>query len=142
MKESTLERLTKYAAIFGALVTAGSMVFGVLTFRRTAEEQRQSMALGVLQDYLKLSVEHPDLASLEGRETVDLRHAWFSVNALFTAQTLWRLEGHDPRWERIIKAIVRDHASFLTRGSLACDEYEPDFIEYIKTSVPAMKCAS
>ena len=141
MNDSTLERLTKYAAIFGALVTAGSMVFGVLTFRRTANEQRQSMALGVLQDYLKLSVEHPDLASLEGRETVDTRHAWFSVNALFTAQTLWRLEGHDPRWERIIKAIVRDHAHFLQRGQLACDEYEPDFIKYIGENVPDMKCA-
>ena len=110
MTESKLDRWTQYAAILGALVTAGSMVFGVLTFRRTSEEQRQSMALGVLQDYLKLSVEHPDLASFEEGERVDIRHAWFAANALFTAQTLWKLQGDDPRWERIIKAIIRDYA--------------------------------
>ena len=141
MTESKLDRWTQYAAILGALITAGSMVFGVLTFRRTSEEQRQSMALGVLQDYLKLSVEHPDLASFEEGERVDIRHAWFAANALFTAQTLWKLQGDDPRWERIIKAIIRDYASYLERGKLACDEYEPEFISYIKSNIPALKCA-
>ncbi len=116
------------------------MVFGVMTYRRTANEQRQSMALGVLQDYLKVAVEHPELASFEDGEPIDLRHAWFAANALFTAQTLWKLQGHDPRWERIIKAIIRDHAIFLERGTLACDEYEPEFIKYIDSNVPAMKC--
>ena len=142
MTETKLDRWTQYAAILGALVTAGSMVFGVLTFRRTSEEQRQSMALGVLQDYLKLSVEHPELASFEEGERVDIKHAWFAANALFTAQTLWKLQGDDPRWERIIKAIIRDHAIFLRHGNFACDEYEPEFINYIKTNVPALKCAT
>ncbi len=73
---------------------------------------------------------------------MDIRHAWFSDNALFTAQTLWKLEGHDPRWERIIKAIVRDHAHFLERGQFVCDEYEPDFITYVEKNVPALKCAT
>lgn len=95
------------------------MVFGVLTFRRTSEEQRQSMAVGVLQDYLRLSVEHPDLVSFEDGERVDVRHAWFAANALFTAQTLWRLQSDDPRWERIIKAIIRDFARYLERGNEA-----------------------
>ena len=142
MSAAKLDRWTQYAAILGALITAGSMIFGVLTFRRTSEEQRQSMALGVLQDYLRLSVEHPDLASFEDGERVDVRHAWFAANALFTAQTLWRLQGDDPRWERIIKAIIRDFARYLQRGNLACDEYEPEFIDYIKTNVPALKCAT
>jgi len=142
MTDTKLGRWVQYATILGAIVTAGSMVFGVMTYRRTAEEQRQSMALGVLQDYLRLSVEHPELASFEDGERVDIRHAWFAANALFSAQTLWKLEGHDPRWERVIKAIIRDHAIDLEKGDFACDEYEPEFIRYIDANVPTMKCAT
>ena len=36
MSESKLDRWTQYAAILGAFVTAGSMSFGVMTYRRTA----------------------------------------------------------------------------------------------------------
>ena len=39
------------------------MVFGVITYQRSAAENRQAAALGMLQNYLKLAVEHPDLAS-------------------------------------------------------------------------------
>ena len=141
MSDSKLTRWVQYATILGALVTAGSMVFGVLTFRRSAEEQRQSMALGVLQDYLKVSVEHPDLASFDGHGPVDVRHAWFAVNGLFTAQAIWTLVGDDPRWKRIVNAIIRDHTVFLQRGNLPCDEYDPAYIEYVRASVPALKCA-
>ena len=52
-------------------------------------------------------------------------YAW---EGLFTAQTLWKPEGHDPRWQRIIKAIIRDHAINLEQGHLACDENEPELI--------------
>jgi len=141
MTTSRLDRLAQIATILGAVVTAASVVFGVLTFRRTANEQRQSMALGLLQEYLKLSVEHPDLASLESGEPLDIRHAWFATNAIFTSQAVWKMVGSDPRWERIIRAMVRDHENYLQRGALACEEYDPEFIKYVAKNVPALKCA-
>ena len=63
ISDSKRQRQAHFATILGALVTAGSMVFGVLTYQRSATENRQAASLSMLQEYLKLSVEHPDLAS-------------------------------------------------------------------------------
>ena len=93
MAETKLQRLAQFAPILGAVVTASSMVFGVLTYQRSAAEQRQTAALGVLQEYVKLCVEHPDLASRDRSQPVDAKYNWFATHALFTAETLWRLVG-------------------------------------------------
>ena len=61
--ESKRQRAAHFATILGAVVTASSMVFGVLTYQRSAAENRQASSLNTLQEYLKLAVEHPDLAS-------------------------------------------------------------------------------
>ena len=72
-------------------------MFGVLTYQRSAVEHRQAAALTMLQGYLKLAVEHPDLASRHPDQPVDARYEWFATHALFTAETLWSLVGDDSR---------------------------------------------
>ena len=139
--EARRQRQAHIATIFGALVTAGSMVFGLLTYQRSAAEHRQSAALEMLQAYLKLAVEHPDLASPRPDQPVDTRYEWFATHALFTAETLWDQVGNDLRWERAIAAILRQHQAYLMKGEFACGDYSPGFVEYIKTKVPALKCA-
>ena len=96
ISDSKRQRQAHFATILGALVTAGSMVFGVLTYQRSATENRQAASLGMLQEYLKLSVEHPDLASRAPDQPADTRYTWFATHALFTAETLWNLVGDDP----------------------------------------------
>ena len=66
LSETRRQRQAHFATILGALVTAGSMVFGVLTYQRSAVESRQAAALGMLQEHLKLAVDHPDLATRGG----------------------------------------------------------------------------
>lgn len=141
LSESRRQRQAHIATIFGALVTAGSMVFGLLTYQRGAAEHRQAAALEMLQAYLKLAVEHPDLASPRPDQAVDARYSWFATHALFTAETLRDLVGNDLRWERAIDAILRQHQGYLEQGGFACGDYSPGFVEYIKTKVPELKCA-
>lgn len=136
------QRQAHLATILGAVVTAGSMVFGVLTYQRSAAEQRQVAALGVLQEYLKLAVEHPDLASRGHEQPVDSKYGWFAMHALFTAETLWGLVGTDPRWERAIDAILRQHSGYLEQGVFPCGDYSREFVKYLQTRVRALKCAS
>ena len=97
--EMRRQRQAHYATILGAAVTAGSMLFGVLTYQRSAANQRQAASLGILQDYLKMAVEHPDLASRHPGQAVDAEYEWFATHALFTAETLSVLVGDDPRWK-------------------------------------------
>ena len=121
--ETRWQRQAHLATILGAVVTAGSLVFGVLTYQRSAADQRQVAALGVLQEHLKLAVEHPDLASRSHDQPVDARYGWFATHAFFTAETLWGLVGDDPRWERAVASILRQHRGYLEQGVFACGDY-------------------
>ncbi len=141
LSETNRQRQAHLATIFGALVTAGSMVFGVLTYQRSAVEHRQAAALGMIQDYLQLAILHPDLASRGPAQAVDARYDWFATHALFTAETLWGLVGDDPRWERAIDSILRQHRGYLVQGGFACGDYSPDFVKYVQTRISELKCA-
>ncbi len=96
----------------------------------------------MLQEYLKLAVEHPDLASRRPDQPADARYEWFATHALFTAETLSGLFGEDPRWERAIDSILREHRSYLVQGAFACGDYSPSFVKYIQSRIPELKCAS
>lgn len=132
------------AALGGSFIMTVSMVatllFGVWSYNRNAEAQVQLLALGSLQHYLDLAVQHPDLAS-GADHPVDARYAWFAAEALTTAQTLWMLVGQQADWQRSIIAIVRQHRSYLRSGAFVCDDFTPGFVSYLRAKVPALTCA-
>ena len=139
--EMRRQRQAHYATILGAAVTAGSMLFGVLTYQRSAANQRQAASLGILQDYLKMAVEHPNLASRDPGQAVDAEYEWFATHALFTAETLSVLVGDDPRWKSSIAFIVRQHHGYLDQGHFICGNFSSEFVTYVKTQVKDLKCA-
>jgi hypothetical protein len=140
MIEAKLSRLTQWATVVGAVVTAATMFFGVSTYRRGVHEQRQAAAVGTLQEYLKMSVEYPDLARRVSGQPLDARYEWFATHAVFTAETLWTQVGSDRPWRGTIDFILRQHRDYLQSGALSCDAYQPTFVEYMKEQVPKFKC--
>jgi hypothetical protein len=70
----------------------------------------------------------------------DARYGWFAAQALVTAQTLWTLVGHQPEWVRSINAIVRQHQRYLRSGDFVCDDFNPAFVEHLRSLVPDLKC--
>jgi hypothetical protein len=70
-----------------------------------------------------------------------VRYGWFAAQSLNTAQTLWLLVGRQPSWERAINFIVRQHHSYLQSGAFVCDDFSPDFVGYLRTRVPDLKCS-
>jgi hypothetical protein len=127
--------------LIGPAATVAALLWGVWTFKRNGEVQIQLLALERLQHYLDLAVEHPDLASRDENQSVDVRYAWFAAQSLTTAQTLWFLVGRQPSWQRSINAIVRQHHSYLRSGAFLCDDFCPDFVGYLRTQVADLKCA-
>ena len=120
-----MTRLVNLATVAGAAITAASMIFGVMTYRRGVEVQHEAAAIGILQEFLKLSIEHPQLASGAAEQAEDPQYAWFATHALFTAETLWSLKGRDRQWESTILFVLRPHRHYLERGALPCDAYKP-----------------
>jgi hypothetical protein len=141
LSEARRQRQAHFATILGAVVTAGSMLFGLLTYQRSAADQRQTAALGVVQEYLKLAIAHPELASPSPGQAVAARYTWFATHALFTAETLWGLVGDDSRWLRTIGSIMRQHRAYLMQGVMNCGDFRADFVDYVKSQIPELRCA-
>ena len=141
MTPTGLDRLAQVATVLGALLTAGSVIVGLVTYRRSVTEQRQAAALGILHEYLKLSVEHPELASRERGQAIDASYDAFVTHALATAETAWALVGDDRRWDRSIGAVVLPHREYLTQGVLHCENYQTEFLQYLRERVPGVQCA-
>jgi hypothetical protein len=132
------------ALVTSIVIAAGNvcaLLWGVWTYKRNSEAQVQLLALEKLQHYLDLAVAHPELASRDESQSVDLRYVWFAAQSLTTAQTLWLLVGDQPSWQRSINAIVRQHQSYLRSGAFMCDDFSPDFVGYLRTRVAELKCA-
>jgi len=94
-----------------------------------------------LQHYLDLAVAHPDSVRRDDTMAVDVQYACFAVEALTTAQILWTIVGHQEVWQRSIKAIVRQHRSYLRSGAFMCSDFNPEFVGYLRSLVPDLKCA-
>ena len=142
MSSSVLQALPIVSGSIAALSGIAALCWGVWTYKRNAEYQVQLLALGALQHYLDLAVAHPDLASRDDGQPVDVRYAWFAAHALATAQTLWIVAGTDEHWRRFIDSIVRQHRAYLQSGMFVCDDYRPDFVDYLRSKAPDLACAS
>ena len=139
--EKRMTRLVNLATVAGAAITAASMIFGVMTYRRGVQVQHEASAIGILQEFLKLSIEHPQLASGAAEQAEDPQYVWFTTHALFTAETLWSLKGRDRQWKAlscsscartdITWSGARFHVTRTSRG----------FVEFMKSEFPTLKCS-
>ena len=127
MTERTSARLIRWAPVLAAFVTTVSMIFAVTTYWRGSREHRQAAAIGILQDYLKFSVEHPELASRPADAPIDARYAWFATHTLFTVESLWTLVGDDERWDRRWRCCCVRIADICSRVSWVVKPSMPVF---------------
>lgn len=140
-ESNTLQQVAVWATIVIAATAVITLLVGVLNYRRNTEDQLQLLALGILQHYLDLAVEHPDLATRDEEKPIDPRYGWFAAHALTTAQTLRTLVGYEANWQRAINAIVRQHRSYLRSGAFVCDDFTPEFVGYLRERVAGLRCA-
>jgi hypothetical protein len=136
------QRQAHLATILGAVVTAGSLVFGLLTYQRSAADQREVAALGVLQEYLKLAVEHPDLASRGPDEPVEPDMAGSprtrcSLPRLFGVSLATTRDGREPSPQ-----YCANTTAIWNRVSSPGGDFTPEFVKYLQTRVRTLKCAS
>ena len=67
--------------------------------------------------------------------------AWFAAHALTTVQTFWILVGSKPEWQRSIRAIVRQNQAYLRSGLCTCEDFAPEFVAHLRSTVPGLRCA-
>ena len=143
MKEDKLQEGAHWATIGGSIVTAASVLFAACTYYQTSQTQAEAAAVAVLQEYLKLAIEHPSLASRGPNTPVDSRYSsWFASHAFFTAETIYTLTDGEHGWDRAISAILREHHSYVIQKAFPCGDFDPDFVSLVRRRFPGMKCSS
>ena len=141
MSITRLQQVALWAGVVVAAVAVVSLVVGIWDYNRNAQAQVQLTALGVLQNHLDLAVQHPELASHDSNDPIDVRYAWFAAHALNTAQTLRLLVGHQEDWQRAIDAIIRQQQPYLRSGLFECRDFSPAFVIYLRAQATDLKCA-
>jgi hypothetical protein len=109
---------------------------------RSAAAQTHAAAVGVLQDYMKLAIEHPDLANRADAAPVDDRYEWLAAHAYFSAETIYNLTHGEAEWDSTVASIVRLHHGLVRDSKFPCGDYSPRFDSLVKAELKAeFRCA-
>ena len=123
-----------------AMATAIIVAYGICDASQvghdSARMQREAIAVGVFQDYLRLAIDHPDLADHPDAQSVQGRYEWFASHAFASAETIYRLTHGDPSWDSTVTAIVQNHHGLVRDGRFACQDYSALFDTLVKRTLP------
>ena len=124
-----------------ALVTAGSMVFGVLTYHQSMPNSDKQPRWACCR-----------ITSSWRWSTRTWRAGARTSQSMPDMSGLLRMRCSRPRrcgvwWEQIrdgkgrSSPILRQHRSHLVEGSFVCGDYTPAFVSTIQNRIPELKCA-
>ena len=131
--------------MLSALAATGALLWNVHVFKETANRQKESFAVSLLQRYIELAVEYPDLAypgpsgSIDNRIN-DKKYTWFASHAVFTAESIYFLLKEDEAWKGTIKGILLNHKPFLHHQIFPCNEYGKDFVLFMQKEIDSNLC--
>ena len=109
--------------------------------RQTARMQSLSVATSLLQDYMRLAIEHPELANRRDALPVDPNYEWLAAQAFVVAEGTHRLTRGDAAWDSTVSGIIHYHKTFVRDGKFDCPDWDPQFAEFVEASLgPIFKC--
>jgi hypothetical protein len=145
MSETKLQGCAHIATIAAGVTAVLTLWSGLLIFQKTSEAQNQTAALGILQVYFERAIENPDLAYRDPASKLPdfsklndedkkkyQKYVMFASNTLFTAETIYNMEGAEPSWKQTVKGLVDNHLPFVFSNEFPCNEYDVRFIAFIR----------
>jgi anti-sigma-K factor RskA len=122
------------ATVAIAIFTAGAVIVGVRAYEdaaemnyRTTAAQSHAVAVSILQDYMKLAVEHPELASKYEKHPTTDRREWFASHAYSSAEAIYNLTHGEAPWDSTVAGMIDAHALLVTGGEYYCHDYTAAF---------------
>lgn len=100
--------------------------------RHSAEAQSHALAIGILQDYMKLAIEHPELANRPDKQPVDDRYEWLAAHAYSSAEAIYNLTRGEAPWDSTVAGIVGLHHRLVREGRYTCHDYSPAFDSLVR----------
>src|SRR6266851_5844657 len=132
ISDSNLQRLAHWATVIAGISVAVTLWWGFISFKRTNNAQADAMAVKLMQDYLRLRLEHPEFPIRASSTPVDDKYIWFASHNVLIAETIYKLNRGDRGWEDTALGIVKDHQPFVYHAEFPCSEYDPQFRAFIQ----------
>jgi hypothetical protein len=140
IKFGKLQDFAHAATVVAVLISIWAFWSGTRFNARAARTQARAAAVGVLQDYYKLALEHQDLANRADDRQVDDRYEWFASHAYFTAETIFILTD-ETEWRNTVRDIIHQHHTFVRDGRFACEDFNPRFVDFVRSELRDFRCA-
>ena len=130
------------ATVIIAVFTVGAVLVALHAYRESAEMNRRSavaeshaLAVAVLQDYMKLAIEHPELANRPDRQPVDDRYEWLASHAYSSAEAIYNLTRGEAPWDSTVVGIIVLHHRLVKERRYTCHDYSPGFDSLVKNAL-------
>jgi hypothetical protein len=122
------------ATVIIALCTVGALLVAIWSYHDTAEMNRHTsaaqahaLAVGVLQDYLKVAIDHPELTSRYEKHPAADRREWFDSHAYSSAEAIYNLTRGEAPWDSTVAGIIDQHDKLVKDRQYFCHDYSPGF---------------
>jgi hypothetical protein len=131
------------ATLVGNFATLGAVIVATVTFcsgtstnKDSARAQTQAIATGILQDYLKVAIDHPRLAEGSERKPITNAYAWLASHAYFSAEAIYTLTQGQSGWDSTVTSIIRYHHGLVRDTLYACADYSAAFDSLVHKQLP------
>lgn len=135
------DKVERWATIVIAACTVGALVVAIESYedaaemnrltsemnRRAAVAQSHAVAVGILQDYMKLAIDHPELASRYEKHPGEAKREWFASHAYSSAEAIYNLTHGEAPWDSTVAGIVDQHDRLVKMHQYYCHDYTPAF---------------
>jgi hypothetical protein len=126
------EKAAHIATVAALLIAGAGFWLGSKNNADTVHAQTEALAVNVLQDYMRVAIEHPDLSDRPDSLPVDDHYEWLASHAYFSAETINELTRGEAPWDSTVAAIVRYHHALVRDGRYACHDFHASFDSIVK----------
>jgi hypothetical protein len=140
MKTTKLEIVSKLATILASIVAICSLTFGLFSYLRNSEFQKQVMTNQIFTDYSKLCLQYPEYASgldtTLSKDPKELdKYYSFADYALYSGETILALNKTDSAWIGTVQSIIETHEDYILSGEFPWNNYSLEMEMLIKKTL-------
>jgi len=109
---------TQIAPTLTPLIGIGALLFAWMQLRLNRANQRETTAKATFREFLKLAVEHPELAegnyeSLISDDERQKKYEWFVGYLLWAAEEILEYAENDSTWQFNLKLVAGKHRAYF-----------------------------
>lgn len=138
------DSISKWTVIVATIISVCSLVFGLYTYRKNLEFQKEVMTNQIFTDYSKLCLQYPEYADgidtsvIKGSNQLS-KYYNFADLGLYSCETILSLNEGDSAWIGTVQSIIEDHKYYILSNDFPWANYSDVMDSLIVQTLPELK---